>query len=241
MKKIDIKYRVIFAIGFISLIVIALYLTFNVDSLYLSKAVKEIVYFPFNDLNNSIDVIGENLNNELLLENEELKKEIELDKSLSNFEVIDAVVIARNPSYWLNSITINKGKKDGLKEGMACVVSEGLIGSISSVTIDTATVRLLSSIDNENKLSVVVGKYNKVLEVSENNLVIRGILKNEEIKNGDVVKTSGLSNLFPSGIAIGKVVALSNDNYDSSLIARIELFADINNLKFVSVLKRDLS
>lgn len=240
MKKLELKYRVILIIGLIFLSIITLYLTLrNENQLYLSKAIKEVFYYPFKDINNQKDLITPSINQELKEENMYLKKELELKNSLMEFTVINALVVNRNPSYWYDTITINKGSKDNILVNMPVVVSEGLVGKIISTTPNTSTIRLLTSINNENKLSVRINTYNKILEVdSNNNLVIKGITKKENIKVNDIIKTSGLTNLYPSGITIGKVKKIENVNYDSGLCAYINLNYDIDNLKFVSVLKR---
>ena len=68
---------------------------------------------------------------ELRQENNRLRGMLEL-REASEYELIAAEVIARDPSSWFNIITINKGTKDGVRENMAVITTEGLIGSILS-------------------------------------------------------------------------------------------------------------
>ena len=58
------------------------------------------------------------------------------------------------------------------------------------------------------------------------------------IQVGDKIVTNGLSNKFPSGIAIGKVSSINEDLYNVSNIATVTLDANIDNLRFVAILKR---
>ena len=51
-------------------------------------------------------------------------------KDISQFNPISATVIGRSPDQWMNTVIIDKGKKSGMKENMAVITSEGLVGRI---------------------------------------------------------------------------------------------------------------
>ena len=55
-----------------------------------------------------------------------------------------------------------------------------------------------------------------------------------DIQQNDVILTSGLSNNFPSGLKIGEVISVENDNYGLSQKAEINLY--INNITLEEVL-----
>lgn len=71
-------------------------------------------------------------------ENNELKSLLELNKSNNDFSFINASVISRNKSYWFNTLTIDKGKKDGIDLDMVVMNNNGLIGIVSKVTNSTS-------------------------------------------------------------------------------------------------------
>lgn len=207
-------------------------------------SLKDIIYKPFKDIsNNKNDIVGKNINYELVEENNELKNISKIDSSLSGFKIINATVIERNVSYWMNSITINKGKSSGIDIGMAVVVGEGLIGKISYITDDTSVVKLITSNDNDNKISVKIKQDEtyiyKVLEYENDELVIKGIENESSIKIGDIILTSGLSDIYPSGITIGEVYKIENDKYNISKKAYIKSKVQFDNLRFISVLERE--
>ena len=60
-----------------------------------------------------------------------------------------------------------------------------------------------------------------------------------KVKVGDKVVTSGLTTKFPSGIIIGSIIEIEKDYYDTSNVATVFLASDIDNLRFVAVLKRN--
>ena len=240
-KKIN-KYifSIVGIILFISLLYVSLNKNVNISLSYL----KDAIYKPFMDItNNKSDLVGKSINEELVDENNSLKDVTKIDKTLSGFKNINATIIERNTSFWMDSVTINKGKSSGIDIGMAVVVSEGLIGKIVSITNNTSVVRLITSSDNDNKISVKI-KYKdtyiyKVLELDGEDLVINGIDNDIDIKVGSEVLTSGLSDIYPSGIIIGKVEKIESSKYGISKKAIVSSKVDFENLRFVSVLERE--
>lgn len=244
MKKKNNYLKYIYPIiGFIAFAV-ALYFSLNKNLTVSIIGLKDIIYKPFNDTtNNKKDIVGQNINVELAEENEKLKALSKIDKTLVGFRNINATVIERNHAYWLDNMTINKGKKDGVDIGMAVVVGEGLVGKVINITNYTATIKLITSNDNNNKISIKI-KYGetyiyKVLEIENKQLVINGIDNSIDLKKDDKVITSGLSDIYPSGILIGNIEKIESDKYGVSKRAYVKSQVDFDNLRFVSVLERE--
>ena len=220
---------------------IMIYLINTKKKSILSSVIKDIIYLPTRVIDNKTN-LNIDLNHELEEENKELKSLLKIKSSLSEFEEINATVIERNTTYWFNTLTINKGNIDGIKKGMAVVTNEGIIGRVESTTKFTSTIKLITSNDKDNKISVRINSkkdYNTILTTTSNGeMFIEGIPNDNDIKLGDSIVTSGLSDIFPSGIIIGKVKKIELDNYGSSKKILVESTSNINNIRFVSVLKR---
>ena len=181
------------------------------------------------------------------LEEENAKLQEALDvSSKMDYETINASVISRAPDQWLESFTIDKGEKDGLKEGMAVSTSNGLIGIVSRVNGGSSFVELISSNASQNNLSVelkhgdekVYGNV-RTFDTEKNVLVVENIKNQVTLEKGDEVFTSGLTGSFPEGIVIGKVVEVENDEYGLSQNAYVQMNSDLNDVDTVFVLKRD--
>ena len=69
---------------------------------------------------------------------------------------MNASVISRNVGYWFNTITINKGSHSGVEKDMVVINSKGLIGRVIKTTSFTSDVRLITTSDTNNKISVHV-------------------------------------------------------------------------------------
>lgn len=184
-------------------------------------------------------------NAELTKEIEELKKALDLKNVLSDYQKINSVTLNRNLGYWYRNITIDKGKKDGIKENMAVINSDGLIGTIYKTSNHTSTVKLLTS-NQFNKISVKIevdGQYIYALLTGFNEkdetFTLEGVSENTEIPVGSKVTTTGMGSIFPSGILVGKVTQIDTDSYDLAKIIKIKSNVNFNDLNIVTVLKRD--
>lgn len=218
-----------------------------------SMVVMKGIMLPFTSLNADKDsdltesyIIQKNLNVHLEEEIEQLRDTLDLNQTLTGYDVVNATVITRNRSYWYQTLTIDKGKKDGLKKNMVAITKNGLIGKLQNVTDYSSEIKLITANDVNNKVSVSIatttGETTAILSGydKENNLVlISGVDSRVDIKQGDVVTTSGLGGMFPRGIYIGEVEQVTNDKYGLSKTLGVKTTQDFNNIHYVTVLKEE--
>ena len=143
-------------------------------------------------------------------------------------------------------LTIDKGSHNGIKEGMVVINSTGLIGKITNVSTFSSDVKLITTNDTNNKISVTVTNGDTKLtgiingyDYKKGLLTVEGISNTATVNNGDYVYTSGLGGVFPSGILIGKVEGITTDVYDLSKIINVKPSAKFDDINFVTVLKRN--
>ena len=231
-------------------------------------SVENVVLFPFRFISDEIEefinlkdvyeenkVLKSNLdrydllytqNQELKRQIEELKEEYGVETVLSEYEYIKSTVINRNLNYWYDTITIDKGTKAGITKDMAVITSKGLIGKIIKVKKNTSEVKLITSSNSNNKISVIVETPNNTrlygiltdYDNNKNTLSIEGISDNSTIDKGSKVYTSGLNDIFPSGILIGEVKNEKKDNYGLSKVVYVTPSNDMSDITYVTVLKR---
>ena len=149
---------------------------------------------------------------ELQTEIKNLKESLVLNNVLSEYEPINANIVNRNVGYWYNTIVIDKGSRNNVKKGMAVVVNSGLVGKVIKTSNFTSTVKLLTADELNGNVSVKIkldGKdvYGLLTGYNQetNTYKIEGISESDEIKEGAIVTTTGLSDIFPSGILVGNV------------------------------------
>lgn len=184
-------------------------------------------------------------NIELKKEIEKLKSELNIEHVLSDYDYLNATVTSRNALFWYNYLTIDKGSHSGIKEGMVVINSTGLIGKIENVSTFSSDVKLITTNDTNNKISVTITNGDKKItglingyDYDKTLLNVEGISNTEKVEIGDIVYTSGLGGVFPSGILIGRVENITTDVYDLSKIIKVKPSAHFQDINYVTVLKR---
>jgi rod shape-determining protein MreC len=186
----------------------------------------------------------------LKAENEELREIADLKESdqLRNFTPIQASVMSRSPERWVEQVTINKGKDDGVAENMAVITPDGMIGKILTTSSSTAKVQLLTGFDQFNRISASVSREDDDKDIrgmieeydeESGSLLFRIIEESDkDLKEGELVFSSGLGGVFPSGLPIGEVKEVVPDQYGLTRTALVEPAADMYDINQVIVVDR---
>ncbi len=241
-------------------IVVLLFVSFTLSREYsfiesglkdITTSTLKVVMMPFTTLNDNKNVdqsqsyvIQKNVNHSLEKEIEELKKQLELNKTMTEYDTLNATVLSRNKNYWFQTISIDRGKKDGVTKNQVVVTKDGLLGKINKVSNYSSEVKLITSDDVNYKVSVSItassGDTYAILGGYDNKsktLKVTGVDKDSDIKVDDTVVTSGMGGMFPRGIYIGTVKEIKNDKYNISKNLYIKTNQDFNNIHYVTILK----
>jgi rod shape-determining protein MreC len=210
---------------------------------------KQEMYDKYQELknkSNNYDLL-EAKKEELEFQLKEMQKILNLNNTLNKESYLNATVINRNVGIWYDAITIDKGSKNGIKVDMPVIVNEGLIGKITKVSNFNSAVKLLTSDEITDKISVKIKNNNDYIlgllvnyDLSNKVFIVEGIDQNTDIKEGSVVTTTGLGDYFPSGIIVGKVKQVRTDNFDLAKIVEVKSDVDFNKINYVTVLKREV-
>lgn len=180
---------------------------------------------------------------EIEQENERLQVLLNAREEYEALSPVYAKVIAKDTGLWFDTFAINRGINDGISTNMAVVNGDGLIGRVYEVGMNYAKV--LSIIDPRSSVASLIGR-------TRDNGMMQGITtKSSEIiecymyylpnianvRVGDEVFTSGLDSLFPKGIKIGNVIAISREADTSDKYAVISPAADFSSIEEVFVLR----
>ncbi|WCG34694.1 rod shape-determining protein MreC [Companilactobacillus farciminis] len=198
--------------------------------------------------------IGELAQNQAKLEvvqdeNKQLKQELKLNSTLTDYSTVNASVLSRSPSSWQSYLTINRGQTSGIKKNMPVMSGKGLIGRIIEVDKVSSKVELIST-DNElnDKFAAeIIGDNKNITGVvsrydgDTGDLVMENVTSTKSIKKGQSVITSGLGGLTPRGLYIGKVYGIKKDNYGMTNSVYITPAAELRNFTVVTVIKSSVS
>ncbi|ASN05102.1 rod shape-determining protein MreC [Virgibacillus necropolis] len=181
--------------------------------------------------------------------NEELRKALDKTESIRDFNPIQATVMSRTPERWVEQVTINKGKQDGVRSNMAVITADGMVGKIQTVSQFSSTVQLLTGFDQFNRISATISREegNDIFGLIEeydketNSLLFKIIEDSEtDLKKGELVVSSGMGGVFPAGLTIGTVKEVVPDQYGLTRTALVEPAADMFEINNVIVVDRTL-
>jgi len=172
---------------------------------------------------------------EAVLENQRLRKLLRFQVE-SKLDVIPAKIINRGSSTLVNSVTINLGTNDGLKENQAVVISEGVVGKVIITGEASSVVQLLTDVNFRLSVKTRRTRANGILLWQyENICIMDNVPKTLDVQVGDTIITSGYSDIFPEGLQVGKVTQASNDVPGYHKQIRVETFVNFNELEEVFV------
>ncbi|RRG09041.1 MAG: rod shape-determining protein MreC [Lactobacillus sp.] len=187
-------------------------------------------------------------NQTLTEENKQLKKELKLNHSLTDYTTVTASVMTRTPSSWQNQLIINKGETSGVTKNMPVLSGSGLVGRISEVNKTNSKVELLSdsneasnrfAIQISNKSGKTVNGIITGYQKSTGLLLMGHVTSKVKVTKGTKVITSGMGGVTPKGLYVGKVAKVSEDDYGLAKKIYIKPATNFNNINIVTVAELD--
>ena len=172
-------------------------------------------------------------------ENDTLKEYMNLKDKYKDYTTMPAYVINKDISNYSNTVVINVGEKDGIKENMTVIADEGLVGHVISVTDHTAKVQTI--IDTATAVTSTISTTKDTINV-QGTLENSGELKatyiptDATVLQGDNVETSGLGGIYPKGIHIGTIKEVYNTKNPTDRYATVETAVDFSKLATVLVI-----
>lgn len=165
----------------------------------------------------------------------------ELDKRYPSYPKVAATIISKDTNNWYNRFIIDKGSDDGLEVGMNVLAGNGLVGIVTEVAHNNATVR--SIIDDASNVSGMFLKTNDQcnvkgnLELIDNGLIeVQGIDKDAKVEEGYEIVTSTISPKYLPGILIGYVSDVTLDSNNMTKSGYLTPAVDFTNLTTVLVI-----
>lgn len=173
--------------------------------------------------------------NELLLEFYDIKEEH------SDYKLVAAKVIARNPNENFYEFTIDRGKTSDITVGCPVVTSNGLIGQVCAVSETSCTVQTILSPNIQISVWSKKTKDGGIISGTPVHAdlgltVMENVSAQNKMAVGDIIVTTGTGGIYPADLIVGAVSEITYDEYDSTPIAIIKPYEDIQNLTTVAVI-----
>ena len=175
-------------------------------------------------------------------ENESLREFAGVIETERPFEYEFAQVIARDPDNLFYTFTIDKGSVDGVKRYDAVTTPDGLAGVVTEVGLTYSKVT--SILDELTPIGAVISRTRDMgLLESDADLRKEGLCRVNYLPSessaavGDIVETSGLGGMFPSGLVIGTVNEVLPEDHNISSYAVLTPAVDFSNIRYCMVIK----
>ncbi len=175
-------------------------------------------------------------------ENDRLKALLNLNEQTS-IKNVPARVIARDPSVWFNTITINRGSSSGIEQNMPVVTPGGIVGRVITVSPWASQVMLIT--DEKAGAGAVVGQLGQSgalgsirgrADLNVALIEMRYVSGLEKVEVGDYVMTTGQDGIYPPGLNVGKVVDVKSGTATTAHQILIQPGAQLDHLEEVAVL-----
>ena len=174
-------------------------------------------------------------------ENQRLSELLKISQKYADYHTTGTQIIAKDPGNWYDVFLINKGRDDGLEANMVLTSSNGLVGKIIE-SGDTYS-KALSILDSRSSVPAMSQRTEDLGVVKgEYSLMNSGLCRMEyidseaEIMEGDEIVTSHLSDVYPPGIAIGRVKEIRTEANGLTKYAIIEPYVDFKHLDTLLVI-----
>ncbi len=159
----------------------------------------------------------------------------------ADFEVpmLSSELVGVDPSPWFRSVLVDRGQTHGVLSGMPVISELGLVGLVTATSTRASKAKLV--LDRQSAVDGIVQR-------SRSRGIVRGrgtdqldfefVVRGSDVRIGDVVISSGLGGVYPKGIRIGEVTAVSDPGSELLQTAKLVPAVDFGRLELVFVMLR---
>ncbi len=172
---------------------------------------------------------------EAVATNVRLEKLLELKETLPP-PTLTALIQGRDPSLWFKTLTVNRGTADGVTKGMPVVTVEGVVGHVLEST--THYAKVLQANDPNSAIEVLIqeSRVQGIIKGTGSGYRLHYVLKNNDVKVGDQVVTSGLGGVFPKGLPVGTVSSVVSNRRGMFLDIDVTPAVNFDRLEHVIII-----
>ncbi|WP_294389293.1 rod shape-determining protein MreC [uncultured Clostridium sp.] len=182
-------------------------------------------------------------------ENTRLREMFDYSQAHENYNYLGCNIVGYSGGDISNGYIIDKGINDGVKKDMIVITPAGLVGK---VTKSESNYSIVQTILNENiAVASMVESTRETTGIlqgatdnkNKNSTILSNIPIDSEIKEGDIILTSGLGGMYPQEIRIGEVISVDVDSVGIMKKAIVKPYVDFNKLEelFVVVPKEEIN
>lgn len=166
--------------------------------------------------------------------NRYLENELKFKKE-ENFPSLTARVVGKDPSFWFQTLIVDRGKSDGVIAGMVARTSLGVVGQVIQVTDNYAKILLTNAPSSAIDAMIQKNRVRGILKgAADKGYVLYYVLKNADVVVGDRIVT-GIGGVFQSGIPLGTVSAVRSKRRGMFQEIEVAPIVDFGQLEMVFI------
>lgn len=174
-------------------------------------------------------------------ENEWMRAYLGIKRLHTDFVFCDANLIGREAGTYMTAFTLDRGSGAEVTVGMPVITEDGVCGRVTEVgktfcrvsTVLAHDASIGAYVERSGEVGIVCGD----LDYGKNGeCLLRYLPFDADIEVGDRILSSGLGSVYPRGLVIGEVTAVTGDAYDHTKIAVVRPAADLAGLTRVMIL-----
>ncbi len=201
-------------------------------------------YVQLGAVNEQLEADNEALRGELYeMKRELLAKRIDTVKFVgfknSRYRLVGALVVNATTNHSKNLLTIDKGTEDGIKPEMGVICSRGVVGIVYLASAHYSVVMPLINVKSRVSCQLKTHKSFGTIEWKFGDsecAYMTGVPLHVKVAEKELVETSGFSDIFPSGIPVGRVESVETSDDGLSQSIKIRLSVDYTSVRNVSVI-----
>jgi len=166
-----------------------------------------------------------------------LSKLLELKETLPP-PTLAANIIGRDPSQWFKTFIVDRSNSDGVAKGMPVVTVSGVVGHV--LDGGSSHAKVLQADDPNSAIEVLIQdtRVQGIVKGTGTGYRLHYVLKNNEIKVGDQLVTSGLGGVFPKGLPVGTVSSVVSNRRGMFLDIEVQPAVDFSKLEHVIIIMK---
>ncbi len=157
-------------------------------------------------------------------------------KQQNSFPKSMARVVGKDPSFWFQTLIVDRGENDGVVAGMVARTSQGVVGQVVQVSDNYSKILLANAPSSAIDAIIQNSRVRGILKgAGEQGYILHYVLKNAEVKVGDKIVTAGIGGVFPAGITLGTISKVHAKRRGMFLDIKVEPAVDFARLEFLFI------
>jgi rod shape-determining protein MreC len=157
-------------------------------------------------------------------------------KEKEPFPSITARVVGKDPSYWFQTVIVDRGENDGIVKSMVARNEKGVVGQIIQVSPNYSKILLANAPSSAIDAMVQKNRVRGILKwARKDGYVLYYVLKKADVAVGDQIVTAGIGGVFPTGIPLGTVSAVRKKQRGMFQEITVEPVVDFQRLETVFI------